>query len=141
MRQAPVVSHIVERLQRGDAGLENARGHLRFQCACLPQMLHILAEEAVQRLISVYGQAASLAKSTDILGDESVQAIKAALQFVAVDCVPDSLCDDLEVALVPERNKCVKFLNRIVLQQSRDGPLALLDQRRVLFSPPGRPFA
>jgi len=58
--EACVVPHSVERLHNADARLQDAFGHVRLDESGRSYGLHVLPKDAVQRLVPVHGNAASL---------------------------------------------------------------------------------
>jgi len=76
MRQTLIVAHVVERLQCGNAGFQDARGHFGLNMLAVAQALYILAEKAVQRLVAGYGEAVLSAQRSHVLDDKSVQSVE-----------------------------------------------------------------
>ena len=104
----------------------------------LLQVLDVLPEQAVERFVPVNDNAPCLAQRPDVLDDKGVQPVEPGFEFVPIDSVTYRLRDNLEVALVPDRDKRVKLLGRIVLKQARHRPLALLAECRIVIAADGR---
>ena len=126
VRQAPVIAHVVEGLQHGDAGLQDAFRHERFKQPGVAQALHVLAEDAVQRLVAIDLDTAMRAHGAQILDDEGVQPIQGGFRLVLFDRFAHVLRHCLEIALVGRGREGIKLCHRCIPQYA-------LAQRPAVF--------
>ncbi|HEX3197382.1 MAG TPA: hypothetical protein VHR39_07465 [Propionibacteriaceae bacterium] len=85
MSETRVVVDLAERFHRGDAGLQDPFGHLRFDQFESAECLYVLAEDAVQRSVPGGCDATPFCKYADLLRDIGVQPVETYFWFAFFD--------------------------------------------------------